>query len=149
MPKENKISLAKLFIKKAKQDLSTSKILMENGAYGDSCYYAQQTVEKIVKAALILKTGLFPRDHLVSGYFSSELLAYIPPNWEKKLKKILIDIVELEEHWLKPKYPYVTDNYKWDPTEEYQTADAKKAYAKAENAVSIITEFIKDQYNVE
>jgi HEPN domain-containing protein len=148
MPKENKINLASLFIKKAKQDLDSSNILLEHGSYADACYFSQQAAEKAVKAALILKTGLYPRDHLVSGYFSSELLAFIDPKWEKKLRPLIVDIVELEEHWLKPKYPFVTDTYKWDPTEEYTKKDSEAAYKKAKNVLDVVFGFIKDTYDV-
>lgn len=146
MPESNKIELAKLFIKKARQDLKNSRLLLDNNSFGDSCYFAQQTSEKAIKSALILKTGLYPRDHLVSGYFSRELLAFIEPKWEKKLRKLLIDVVELEEFWLKPKYPYITDTFEWDPTEKYTKEDAEKAYKKAENILNTILEFIKENY---
>ena len=149
MPNENKITLANLFLKKSRQDLASSRILLEHGSFGDSCYFAQQAVEKAVKAALILKTGLHPRDHLVSGHFSSELLAFIDPKWEKKLRALIIDIVALEEYWLKPKYPFVTDAYKWDPTSEYTRKDSELAFKKAENILNVITDFIKDTYGIE
>ncbi len=149
MPLKNKIELAKLFIKKAKQDLKNSRLLLENDSFGDACYFAQQTAEKAVKAALILKSGLYPRDHLVSGHVSSELLAFIEPKWEKRLRKLLINIVELEEFWLKPKYPYITDTFEWDPTEEYSKGDAEKAYKKAEEILNTFSEFLKETYNLD
>ena len=149
MTKQNAIRLAELFLKKSRQDLDSCKILLNHGSYGDSCYFAQQSIEKIIKASLILKSGEFPREHNIVGIFTQRVIAFVSPEWEKKFKKILPDIIELQEHWLKPKYPYITDSYEWDPTSQYKESDAKKAYKKAKNIINVISEFLKENFLVE
>ena len=145
---KNKIRLAELFLKKSKQDISSAKVLLKSKAYGDCCYFCQQSAEKSVKAVLIAKTGLYPRDHIVSGHFTSEVLAFTDPAWVAKLRPLSHDIVDLEEYWLKPKYPYLTDTYEWDPVDDYMEQDAAAAIEKAEKILETLEQFLKEQYMI-
>lgn len=104
---ERRLVYAKLLFKKPCSDLDSARLLHENGFYSNAVFLAQQAAEKAVKPLLALK-GLEIREHIVSGYFASEILAFCPEEWEEKLRETLRSLVSLEEHTMKPRYPIVT-----------------------------------------
>ena len=136
------IKYAKLFIKRAEEDLEVSKVLLKTNHYPDSVYHSQQCVEKAVKAVLILNGVIFRR-HNVSGVFRNVIYEMnIEDSWKEKLLNLIPKIESLEEHWVLPRYPEPYFGELWNPLEEYTKEDA-------ENVLKVIKEFLKDKYNLE
>ncbi|MFQ6052459.1 MAG: HEPN domain-containing protein [Candidatus Hydrothermarchaeota archaeon] len=119
-PSEDDIGLAKVFVRRANADLDSAIILLEHGNYADSVYHSQQSAEKMVKSILILE-NLFVRDHLVSSVFA-EIVSR-----EKKLNRVLEYLEDLEKHWIRTRYPFLSKGKIWDPLEEYERKDAEDA----------------------
>ena len=49
--------------KKSKRDLDNSEFNLKNKRYEEACFFAQQSVEKALKAALLTKTGKIIKVH--------------------------------------------------------------------------------------
>lgn len=145
--KEHHIVYAKLLFKKAVSDLKSAKLLHENNFYSNAVFLAQQSVEKAVKALLALK-GIQIREHIVSGYFASEILAFAPEEWESKLREVLRALISLEEHVLKPRYPIVTPRRIWDPEEGYTKELSTEALENAEKILDVVKRYALEMFNV-
>jgi len=110
---EADIKLAKAFARRAELDLKSAKVLLDAGIYADSVYHAQQSVEKIVKALLILENK-FVRTHFVSSIFE-RVIRKFEEKWRKRLEELIPIIVRLEENWVLPRYPEPFGEEIWDP----------------------------------
>jgi len=65
---KREVIISNSFLKAAKSDLNSAKILLKNKEYSNSLYHSQQAVEKILKAMLALK-GRFIFKHEVIAEF--------------------------------------------------------------------------------
>jgi len=81
------------------------------------------------------------REHIVSGYLASELIAFAPEAWEERLRGVVRMLVALEEHSIKPRYPFVTAAKIWDPEKGYDRQAAEEAVRKAESILSELEQF--------
>jgi HEPN domain-containing protein len=68
--------MAREFARRAKEDLRSSRVLLENGLYADSVYHAQQAAEKIVKS--ILLNDIVVTEQLVASHFVSVVVSRSP-----------------------------------------------------------------------
>lgn len=88
----------------------------------------KQTAEKSVKAILILEK-LFVRDHIVSDFFVDVMNKF---KQRKGLLDILKDIKDLEKHWVRPRYPFITKHIIWNPLKGYTKKMPKKPSRRRE-----------------
>ncbi|MGC9059305.1 MAG: HEPN domain-containing protein [Candidatus Aenigmatarchaeota archaeon] len=108
--REIDIELCKKFVERGKEDLNSAEVLLKHGFFADSTYHSQQAVEKVCKALLILENK-FVSDHIISGIVSKIL--------DKELaKEIIPTLKSLEEHWIKPRYPFIGRKLIWDSLKE-------------------------------
>jgi HEPN domain-containing protein len=70
------LEMAREFARRAKEDLRSSRVLLENELYADSVYHAQQAAEKIVKS--ILLNDVVVTEHLVASHFVSVVVSRSP-----------------------------------------------------------------------
>jgi HEPN domain-containing protein len=115
---ENRLNLARLYFKKAHADLESAKHLNLLGQHANAVFLAQQCGEKAAKAILALK-NVEIREHIVSGYLASQVVSFAPETWEERLREVVRMLVALEEHSIKPRYPFVTASRVWDPEKGY------------------------------
>jgi HEPN domain-containing protein len=128
---KNRLNLAELYFKKARADLESARALDSSGHYANAVFLAQQCGEKAAKAALALK-NLEIREHIVSGHLASEIVAFASEVWEERLRDVVRMLVALEEHSIKPRYPFVTPSKIWDPERGYDKQASEDAIEKAE-----------------
>lgn len=61
---KDKFALTRGWIAKAQSDLSsTKKLVNSDGPYDTSCFHAQQTIEKLLKAVLAFHSKPIPKTH--------------------------------------------------------------------------------------
>jgi HEPN domain-containing protein len=120
--------------------LESARRLGECGYYANAVFLSQQCGEKTAKAALALK-NIEIREHIVSGYLASEIVAFAPENWEGRLRDVVRMLVALEEHSVKPRYPFITAARIWDPEKEYSKKAADDAIEKAQAILSELEAF--------
>ena len=144
----NRVVFAQLFLKRAKADLKSSEHLLFSKDYADSVYHAQQAAEKAAKAVLVLQNK-FIRAHVLSGILTEALVSLLP---EAEVKEIISLVSELEQHWVRSKYPFIDGDVPWDPIREYRKSDAEKALGQAKQVMKkmniLCLKLIKDGNNV-
>jgi HEPN domain-containing protein len=110
------------------------------GQYANAVFLSQQCGEKAAKATLALK-NIEIREHIVSGYVASQLVSFAPEKWEESLREVVRMLVALEEHSIKPRYPFVTASRIWDPEKGYDREAAEAAIAKAQSILGLLENF--------
>lgn len=140
---KDRVNLAALYFKKAHADLASAKHLSSVGQYANAVFLAQQCGEKAAKATLALK-NMEIREHIVSGYLASQVLSFAPETWEEKLREVVRMLVALEEHSIKPRYPFVTAARIWDPEKGYDRQAAEEAIEKAQSILGLLEKFSRD-----
>ena len=131
-----------VWMKRAEEDLRVARILLENSAFADSVYHAQQAAEKAAKALLMLM-NVEVMEHKVGGIFYDSVAIHYP-----ELEEVSDAIVRLEKHWVKPRYPIKTSRGIFDPLKYYNRDIAKKAIKDAEFVVKRIKEFIEKEFGI-
>ena len=140
---ENRLTLARLYFKKAAADLESAKRLLEVKHYANTIFLAQQSAEKAAKAVLALK-GMEIREYIVSGFLASEVLSFVSEEWEERLKIVIRDLVSLEEHTIRPRYPIVTPARVWDPEKGYDENAAQDAINKSTSILQTLTKLAEE-----
>jgi len=134
--------LVKSFVEAANSDLEAAASLLKDRNFNNSVYHAQQAVEKIVKA-LLLVHNIFKATHIVSPE-----LKRIQEE-EKIGEKVLHIVGRLEEHWVTSRYPFRMGKEVWNPVKAFDESDAKDALEKARFVVREIEKILKEKYCVE
>jgi len=129
---KNRLNLARLYFRKARADLESAGHLSSVAQYANAVFLAQQCGEKAAKATLALK-NIEVREHIVSGYLASGVVPFAPETWEERLRNVVRMLVALEEHSIKPRYPFVTAARIWDPEKGYDKQAAEAAVDKAQS----------------
>ena len=137
---KNRLNLARLYFRKARADLESAKHLKNAGQYANAVFLAQQCGEKAAKATLALK-NIEIREHIVSGYLASEIVQFAPEAWEDKLRNVIRMLVGLEEHSIKPRYPFVTASKIWDPEKGYDKQAAETAIEKSQSILQQLEQY--------
>jgi len=52
-----------LWLRLADEDLAMARLALDQGIYRQTCFHAQQAVEKALKALLLARQGPYPRTH--------------------------------------------------------------------------------------
>jgi len=141
---ENSGEFIKAWLRRAKADLKSAEDLFRNEDFADSTYHSQQASEKACKALLIAENA-FIEEHKISKWFRKVFSGKIDEN---RLNNIVKNVMDLEVHWVKPKYPFAGKGYIWDPTKEYKREIAEDALKKAKFVVSEIEKILKEKYGL-
>ena len=133
------VAISNSFIKTAKSDLNSARILLKNKEYSNSLYHSQQAIEKILKAMLALK-GRFIYKH--------EVIAEFCKVFQKTVSQDLINLVKdegfkIEQEGSSFRYPDFSGIEIFDPAEEFDKEDAKEGYKTAKEIVSMAVKELK------
>lgn len=131
----------KNWLKEADWDFTTAEILKERERYNSSAFFAQQAVEKILKAALMFK------NEAPWGHSTKELLVRLNEITELDLSNLIHNALELDHHYIPSRYPNVHPNSA--PHELYDEIMAENAINDAklifEKVKSIFKKNIKEE----
>ena len=61
--------------------------------------------------------------------------------WEERVREVVRMLVALEEHSIRPRYPFVTASRIWDPEKGYDKQAAEAAIVKAETILRDLETF--------
>ena len=142
MPQRDYSEVARAFVKEAKVDLRSARLLSDGGEHSRAVAACQQAVEKAVKAALALK-GIIVLEHQVAD----RLVAAFPQM--KNVRQIARKVKALEWEGTKTRYPLFgrVDLPIWMPSDSYDEGDANEAIADAEWVIQEIVTFIEQEYH--
>ncbi len=146
MEHEN-VMLAKTYLKLAEADLKSSKKEIEIGNYHTSVYFSSQVAEKSLKSVLFL-LGYRIYEHKVASEFVAHVVATEEEKYSQELRKIAMASLQLEEHWLKSKYPIKEGKRIISPTERYSKGDAEKFYKLALKIFEGVKEYLNRKYGI-
>lgn len=139
----NKNKVSEAFLKEAKNEIETAYDLMEKNRFSQVILHAQTGVEKLLKAALIMK-GIIIEEHKIWNIFIENFGA------EFEINKIEEKVLSFERQGVKPRYPLFTreDLPIWIPSEMYNKEDAEEALKNASLIFKEISKFLKEKYAV-
>ena len=128
----------------AQSDMRSAKLLLDGTEFSRSVYHSQQTIEKAMKASLILAGIVITDDHWVSDRFMQSFSTM--PN----IQTIIRDAKYLEKQATKSRYPLFSnaDRPIWIPSREYTGDDAEDAYRKTLTIFKNIKQFLKEKHNI-
>jgi len=141
------LEMAREFARRAKEDLRSSKVLLENGLYADSVYHAQQAAEKIVKSVLLLN-DILVAEHLVASHFVNAIVSKSPDEWSEKLSEIAKDLIDLEKEWLRSRYPMRKFGKLVTPSSLYDLKKAEELHEKARTILETVIAYAEEVYGV-
>ena len=82
----------------------------------------------------------------MSGFLASEILTFAPEEWEERLRSVIRELVSLEEHTIRPRYPIVTPARIWDPEEGYGRVAAEDAVNKCGEIMRTLIQYSKESF---
>ena len=83
----------------AREDLQAARVLLEKEIYNQSCFHAQQCIEKALKALLIYHQGhMPPRIHVIV-----DLLSLLPSEWFAGVKADSLE--KIDNYYITTRYP--------------------------------------------
>ncbi len=135
------LEIARAFIIEADVDFEIAKIISGSPYHSRTIYFAQQAVEKIVKASLALK-GIYTTDHNLSSLFSAVYRDAFPD-----MERLVKAIDSLERHGAKVRFPlYHRPNLPlWIPSLEYREEDAQRAIRDGEYVYKVLKAYLESQ----
>lgn len=120
MPKNNKRLLADEWVKKARDDYKSAKVVLEEGGYyGTTCFLAQQMAEKYLKGFLVYHGSKLSKIH--------DLVMLL-----NECKKIVPAFADFEDDCILLNDYYIETRYPIDTPVDYSKKEAREALAAAE-----------------
>jgi len=123
--------IARAFLTESDVDYCVAQLLRGTEFHSRTIAFAQQAVEKIVKACLALR-GVVTLEHNLSSLFRALYLADFP-----QIDELVKHIEGLERHGARPRFPLFQrrDLPLWVPSRDYREEDAARAMESAEYVV--------------
>lgn len=81
----------------AKDDLGVAETIFKAEYYGPTCFHAQQSVEKVIKAIISEMGKTPPRTHSIT-----DLLSLIPSIWFSSFRQ---ELVKFDDFYIPTRYP--------------------------------------------
>ncbi|MCX6089089.1 MAG: HEPN domain-containing protein [Candidatus Atribacteria bacterium] len=125
----------------AKRDYDIGVIILEKGYFDKAVFHFQQSVEKSMKAILIMM-GIFIKSHFIGKALIKEIEEkQFPVPWKDALIHIARMSIEIEPEVTWSRYPGIDNNILWIPAEEYFLEDANRAKEKCQKILKTSQEF--------
>jgi len=123
--------IARAFLSESDVDYRVAQLLRGTEFHSRTIAFAQQAVEKLVKACLALR-GVVTLEHNLSSLFRALYQADLPD-----MDELVKHIEELERHGARPRFPLFQrrDLPLWIPSRDYREEDAARAMYSAEYVV--------------
>lgn len=123
--------VARAFLTESDVDYRVAQLLRGTEFHSRSIAFAQQAVEKMVKACLALR-GVVTLEHNLSSLFRALYQADFPD-----MDELVKHIDGLERHGARPRFPLFQrrDLPLWIPSRDYREEDAARAMQSAEYVV--------------
>jgi HEPN domain-containing protein len=123
--------IARAFLTESDVDYRVAQLLRGTEFHSRTIAFAQQAVEKLVKACLALR-GVVTLEHNLSSLFRALYQADLPD-----MDEMIKHIEDLERHGARPRFPLFQrrDLPLWIPSRDYREEDAARAMYSAEYVV--------------
>jgi HEPN domain-containing protein/predicted nucleotidyltransferase len=140
---------AAAMLRDGERDLAIGKLLADEAFHDKAVYNFQQAVEKCLKAVLMTK-GIFQKTHAV-GQVLLRMLdnGEFPAKWQADLLEAATISAGMEPEINLSRYPGITEDRLWIPSEEYQQEDANRAYQGAYKVAATARRFVAEWFRPE
>ncbi len=130
--------IARAFLTESDVDYRVAQLLRGTAFHSRTIAFAQQAVEKLVKACLALR-GIVTLEHNLSSLFRALYQADFPD-----MDGLVTQINELERHGARPRFPLFQrrDLPLWIPSRDYREEDAARALQCAEYVVERVKPYL-------
>jgi HEPN domain-containing protein len=130
--------IARAFLIESDVDYRVAQLLRGTAFHSRTIAFAQQTVEKLVKACLAMR-GVVTLEHNLSSLFRALYQADFPD-----MDGLIKQIDELERHGARPRFPLFQrrDLPLWIPSRDYREEDAARALQSAEYVVQRVKPYL-------
>jgi HEPN domain-containing protein len=127
-----------IWFDQAKWDLEASKISRQEGFYEWSCFEAQQSAEKSIKAVIVAYGVKAPRTHKLSS------LIGMMKDLDKKIMDIYFDVRTLQAFTFIARYPFLVPDENNSPHNFITSKDSEKCINQAEQILNTLQSFYKN-----
>lgn len=128
------------------RDYEIGRRLTSDGYYDKAVYHFQQAAEKAVKAILIC-FGSFQRTHVVGSILAGLVEEEdLPEGTREVLREAARLSSKLEPEVTFSRYPGMTEQSLWIPSEEYTSEDARSSESEAGRVIDIAQTFVRDWF---
>jgi len=130
--------VARAFLTESDVDYRVAQLLRGTEFHSRTIAFAQQAVEKMVKACLALR-GVVTLEHNLSSLFRALYQADFPD-----MDELVKHIDGLERHGARPRFPLFQrrDLPLWIPSRDYREEDAARAMQSAEYVVQRMNPYL-------
>ena len=130
--------IARAFLVESEVDYRVAQLLRGTEFHSRTIAFAQQAVEKMVKACLALR-GVVTLEHNLSSLFRALYQAEFPD-----MDDIVKHIDALERHGARPRFPLFQrrDLPMWVPSRDYREEDAARALRSGEYVVQRLKPYL-------
>lgn len=130
--------IARAFLIESDVDYRVAQLLRGTEFHSRTIAFAQQAVEKMVKACLALR-GVVTLEHNLSSLFRALYQAEFPD-----MDDIVTHIDALERHGARPRFPLYQrrDLPMWVPSRDYREEDAARALRSGEYVVQRLKPYL-------
>lgn len=130
--------IARAFLVESDVDYQVAQILSKTAFHSRTIAFAQQAVEKLVKACLALR-GVVTLEHNLSSLFRALYKIDI-----QDMDEMVRHIEELEHHGARPRFPLFQrrDLPLWIPSRDYREEDAARAMRSADYVVQRVKPYL-------
>jgi HEPN domain-containing protein len=130
--------IARAFLVESGVDYRVAQLLRGTEYHSRTIAFAQQAVEKLVKACLALR-GVVTLDHNLSSLFRALYQVEVPD-----IDEVVRHIDVLERHGARPRFPLFQrrDLPLWLPSRDYQEEDATRAMQSADYVVQRLQPYV-------
>lgn len=130
--------ISRAFLIESDVDYRVAQLLRGTPFHSRTIAFAQQAVEKLVKACLALR-GVVTLEHNLSSLFRALYQADFPD-----MDGLVKQIDDLERHGARPRFPLFQrrDLPMWVPSRDYREEDAARAMQNAEYVVQRVKPYL-------
>ncbi len=130
--------IARAFLAESDVDYRVAQLLRGTEYHSRTIAFAQQAVEKLVKACLALR-GVVTLDHNLSSLFRALYQVEVPD-----IDEVVRHIDVLERHGARPRFPLFQrrDLPLWLPSRDYHEEDATRAMQSADYVVRRLQPYV-------
>lgn len=129
--------IVEAYLIESEVDIEAARLTYVNGLYSRTIHFAQESVEKITKACLTIRS-VVTRDHKTSTLFLA-----VFKNEIENIGKIYEAMITLEKHGARTRFPLYQrkDLPLWIPSKVYGETEAMEALSKGEYVFKTLKEF--------
>lgn len=136
------VRFARKYFEEAKNDLERARRALGYNDYPQAVFYAQQALEKSVKAMLEVK-------HRIVHNHGPELIAVFYDifgnEWKEEYNDIVRALEFLQEYYTRARYPFLLQGVVYGPSDIISREIAVKGVKYAEKTIKIVEEFLRER----